>query len=64
MNGGVFIPAFLQMLGVDGAHKDQPGQNSAQLARVICGTVLAGELSLMAALCSGDLVRSHMKHNR
>lgn len=40
------------------------GDSAKQLARVICGTVLAGELSLMAALSSGDLVKSHMQHNR
>jgi hydroxymethylglutaryl-CoA reductase (NADPH) len=34
------------------------------LANIICGTVLAAELSLMSALAAGHLVRSHMKHNR
>jgi len=34
------------------------------LAQVVCGAVLAGEVSLLAALTSGDLVKSHMKHNR
>ena len=41
-----------------------PGQNAAQLARVVASTVLAGELSLMSALAAGHLVRSHLKHNR
>lgn len=35
-----------------------------QLARIVSGAVLAGELSLMAALTAGHLVNSHMKHNR
>lgn len=52
----------MQMLGVAGA--DQPGENARQLARVVCATVLAGELSLMAALAAGHLVKSHMVHNR
>ena len=52
------------MLGVKGPHKDTPGSNAAQLARVVCGTVMAGELSLMSALAAGHLVRSHLKHNR
>ncbi|KAG7477013.1 hypothetical protein MATL_G00088920 [Megalops atlanticus] len=54
----------LQMLGVQGASQDSPGENARQLARVVCGTVLAGELSLMAALAAGHLVKSHMTHNR
>lgn len=53
---------YLQMLGV--TSPNQPGENARQLARVVCATVLAGELSLMAALAAGHLVRSHMTHNR
>jgi len=49
---------------VKGPHPVNPGQNAAQLARVVCSTVLAGELSLMSALAAGHLVRSHLKHNR
>lgn len=52
------------MLGVKGAHATNPAQHSMKLARIICATVLAGELSLMAALVNSDLVRSHMRHNR
>ena len=70
----------LEMLGVKGPHPVHPGncqhpqyditflplagQNAAGLARVVCSTVLAGELSLMSALAAGHLVRSHLKHNR
>ncbi len=32
--------------------------------QIVCGTVLAGELSLMSALAAGHLVKSHMTHNR
>uniref|UniRef100_A0A3Q0RBT0 3-hydroxy-3-methylglutaryl coenzyme A reductase n=1 Tax=Amphilophus citrinellus TaxID=61819 RepID=A0A3Q0RBT0_AMPCI len=53
--------ACLQMLGV--TSPNQPGENARQLARVVCATVLAGELSLMAALAAGHLVKSHMTHN-
>ena len=35
-----------------------------RLARVIAATVLAGELSLLSALCTGSLVSSHMSLNR
>lgn len=53
-----------QMLGVQGASQEQPGENARQLARLLCATVLAGELSLMSALAAGHLVKSHMTHNR
>lgn len=56
--------ACLEMLGVKGPHPSLPGENASQLARIVCGTVLAGELSLMSALAAGHLVRSHLKHNR
>lgn len=52
------------MLGVKGTSSNEPGDNARQLARVVCATVLAGELSLMAALAAGHLVKSHMTHNR
>lgn len=52
------------MLGLRGANKDCPGANASALARVVCATVLAGELSLMSALAAGHLVKSHLKHNR
>ncbi|XP_056888423.1 3-hydroxy-3-methylglutaryl-coenzyme A reductase-like [Takifugu flavidus] len=67
VGGGTNLPpqqACLQMLGVQGASQDCPGENARQLARVVCATVLAGELSLMAALAAGHLVKSHMIHNR
>ncbi|XP_053509966.1 3-hydroxy-3-methylglutaryl-CoA reductase a isoform X1 [Ictalurus furcatus] len=56
--------ACLQMLGVQGASETCPGENARQLAKVVCATVLAGEISLMAALAAGQLVKSHMTHNR
>jgi hydroxymethylglutaryl-CoA reductase (NADPH) len=52
------------MLGVKGSHPTSPGDNARQLARLICATVLAGELSLMSALAAGHLVKSHLRHNR
>ncbi|XP_071994408.1 3-hydroxy-3-methylglutaryl-Coenzyme A reductase [Engystomops pustulosus] len=56
--------ACLRMLGVQGASTEYPGKNACQLAQIVCGTVMAGELSLMAALAAGHLVKSHMVHNR
>ncbi|PFX34975.1 3-hydroxy-3-methylglutaryl-coenzyme A reductase-like isoform X1 [Stylophora pistillata] len=56
--------ACLKILGVRGPNKSEPGKNSTKLAQIICGTVLAGELSLLSALATGDLVRSHLTLNR
>lgn len=67
VGGGTSLPAqsaCLDLLGLRGANKTQPGQNAQKLARVVAGAVLAGELSLMAALTSGDLLNSHMRLNR
>uniref|UniRef100_A0A7N0T0A2 3-hydroxy-3-methylglutaryl coenzyme A reductase n=1 Tax=Kalanchoe fedtschenkoi TaxID=63787 RepID=A0A7N0T0A2_KALFE len=56
--------ACLNLLGVKGANKESPGGNSRQLASIVGGAVLAGELSLMSAIAAGQLVKSHMKYNR
>ncbi|XP_064619834.1 3-hydroxy-3-methylglutaryl-coenzyme A reductase-like isoform X2 [Lineus longissimus] len=67
VGGGTILPpqsACLEMLGVRGAHPDNPGQNATQLAKIVCATVMAGELSLMSALAAGHLVKSHLRHNR
>lgn len=67
VGGGTGLPgqgACLDMLGVRGAHAKTPAENSKTLAKIICATVMAGEISLMAALVNSDLVKSHMRHNR
>ncbi|XP_065351954.1 3-hydroxy-3-methylglutaryl-coenzyme A reductase isoform X1 [Cloeon dipterum] len=67
VGGGTTLPAqasCLDILRVKGASKNRPGENADTLARIVCGTVLAGELSLMSALAAGHLVRSHLRHNR
>ncbi|KAK9889095.1 hypothetical protein WA026_004368 [Henosepilachna vigintioctopunctata] len=67
VGGGTVLQAqgaCLDMLGVKGANIENPGENASQLARIVCGTVLAGELSLMSALAAGHLVKSHLRHNR
>ena len=51
----------LKLLGVNGA---DDGNNSSNLASIISSGVLAGEISLIAALSSGNLLSSHMKLNR
>ena len=64
--GTVLLPqqSVLEMLGIKGAHPTDPGANAKQLARIVVGGVMAGELSLLGALCSGELIKAHMAHNR
>ncbi|KAF1952847.1 hypothetical protein CC80DRAFT_421363 [Byssothecium circinans] len=67
IGGGTILEpqsGMLDLLGVRGAHPTNPGDNARQLARIIAAGVLAGELSLNAALCAGHLVKAHMAHNR
>ena len=67
IGGGTILEpqqAMLDLLGVKGPHPTNPGDNARKLARIIAGSVLAGELSLCSALAAGHLVRAHMAHNR
>jgi len=67
VGGGTALPgqsACLNLMGVKGPSKDKPGTNADQLARIVCATVMAGELSLMSALSAGHLIKSHMRLNR
>jgi len=67
IGGGTHLPgqsAMLNLLDVKGSDKDEPGRNAASLARIIGAAVMAGELSLMSALSSGVLIKSHLKLNR
>uniref|UniRef100_A0A182W2K7 3-hydroxy-3-methylglutaryl coenzyme A reductase n=1 Tax=Anopheles minimus TaxID=112268 RepID=A0A182W2K7_9DIPT len=67
LGGGTGLPgqgACLNLLGVRGSHPTNPAENSKLLAKIICATVMAGELSLLSALVTSDLVNSHMRHNR
>lgn len=67
VGGGTMLPpqqAILDMFGVRGPHPTIPGNNARYLARIVCAAVMAGELSLCAALAAGHLVKAHMTHNR
>ncbi|XP_014662154.1 PREDICTED: 3-hydroxy-3-methylglutaryl-coenzyme A reductase-like [Priapulus caudatus] len=67
VGGGTILPpqaACLQILGVCGGCREEPGRNASTLASIVCATVLAGELNLLSALAAGHLVKSHMKYNR
>lgn len=66
IGGGTSLTAqasCLDMLGVRGSN-EVPGSNAQKLAKIICATVLAGEISLAAALTSGHLISAHMSLNR
>lgn len=70
--------SYLQLMGIRGssavAHQNQSAcensnylnedSNACKLARIICATVMGAELSLLASLTEGTLVKSHMTHNR
>jgi hydroxymethylglutaryl-CoA reductase (NADPH) len=53
----------LDVLGI-ATREDQPGWASMRLAEIVGATVLAGELSLMAAFTSGDLASAHERLGR
>jgi hydroxymethylglutaryl-CoA reductase (NADPH) len=53
----------LSVLGVAGAG-NPPGSNSIKLAEIVACAVLAGEISLLGALCTQDLTKAHMRLNR
>lgn len=60
--------SMINLLGITRQHGDVVNADtelhSSQLARVIASTVMAGELSLMAAHAEGHLISSHLKLNR
>lgn len=67
IGGGTHLPAqagCLDICGVKGSSSTNPGDNARKLALIVGSTVLAGELSLIAALASNHLVHSHLKFNR
>ena len=58
-----FVQDNLAQLGC--ATADEPGRNARKLAVIAAGTILCGELSLMAALTNpGELMRSHIAIER
>ncbi|CAH8498264.1 unnamed protein product [Dicrocoelium dendriticum] len=61
VGGGTRLPAQRACLDLMSLNVDRPTEH---LARLIAGAVLAGELSLMAALDTDDLVSAHLRLNR
>ena len=67
IGGGTILgpqSAMLDLLGVRGPNQENPGENARLLAKIVACSVMAAELSLCAALATGQLVKSHMIHNR
>lgn len=63
VGGGTRLPA--QASCIAGLVGDAPeGKKAEMLARIVAATVLAGELSLLAALYTGSLVSAHLTLNR
>lgn len=58
IGGGTQIPAQKNCINIMNIN------DSSHFSKVIASTVLCGELSLMTALCKGNLVSSHIKYNR
>ncbi len=66
MGGGTGLPsqkACLELLDCAGSGKPA-GNNAKKLAEIVAATVLAGELSLLAALCKKDLAKAHAEFGR
>lgn len=66
VGGGTRLPTqreALKLLGVEGGG-NPPGVNARKLAEIIAASVLAGELSLLAALSVGHLAKAHEKLGR
>lgn len=61
VGGGTRLPAQRACLEMLNLELERPAEH---LARLLAGLVIAGELSLLAALASNDLVSAHMRLNR
>eukprot|EP00522_Entomoneis_paludosa_P010695 CAMPEP_0172455346 /NCGR_PEP_ID=MMETSP1065-20121228/12020_1 /TAXON_ID=265537 /ORGANISM="Amphiprora paludosa, Strain CCMP125" /LENGTH=621 /DNA_ID=CAMNT_0013207807 /DNA_START=103 /DNA_END=1968 /DNA_ORIENTATION=+ len=67
VGGGTTLPAqaaCLKAMGCQGGDRENPGANAQRLALITATAVMAGELSLIAALAANTLVQAHMAHNR
>jgi hydroxymethylglutaryl-CoA reductase (NADPH) len=58
VGGGTKLKIKQEALSIIGA------KNSVELAEVLGGAVLAGEISLLASLAEGSLSRTHQKLGR
>ncbi|MBI3051974.1 hydroxymethylglutaryl-CoA reductase [Candidatus Woesearchaeota archaeon] len=63
IGGGTKLPAQRECIRLMGI-KEREQNASRKLANIVAAAVLAGELSLMAAHATKDLVKAHMRLNR
>jgi len=61
VGGGTVLATQKEALSILGVSGGNNGKNAARLAEIIGGTVLAGEISLLASLSEGTLARAHQK---
>nr|VZH99998.1 unnamed protein product [Spirometra erinaceieuropaei] len=61
VGGGTRLPAQRACIEMLDLSLERPSEH---LARLLAGVVVAGELSLLAALATNDLVEAHMRLNR
>ncbi len=61
VGGGTMLPTQREALNILGVQGGNHGQNAKRLAQIIAASVLAGEVSLLAALSSTDLAKAHEK---
>jgi len=66
VGGGTHLETQQEALGMLGVRPDpaDPGRAVRRLGEILAGTVLAGEISLMAAFTSQDLAKAHEKLGR
>ncbi|MDV3104808.1 hydroxymethylglutaryl-CoA reductase (NADPH) [Thermococcus waiotapuensis] len=66
VGGGTRVPTqreALSIMGVAGGG-DPPGSNARKFAEIVAGAVLAGELSLLAAIAAKHLAKAHKELGR
>ncbi len=66
VGGGTRLPTqreALALMGVAGSG-NPPGTNAKKFAEIVAAAVLAGELSLLAALAAGHLAKAHIRLGR
>lgn len=64
VGGGTCLPAQQEALQLLGVSESTHGENASQLAEIVAGTVLAGEISLLASLAAGTLATTHQRFRR
>lgn len=66
VGGGTALATQKEALSIMGCAGStaRPGENSKKLAEIISSTILAGELSILAAQASGQMTKAHMKLGR